>query len=64
MIIQVNHSLAAEQAKIAAEKKRQADYTKEADPLFFQWQAGESTQEEWLAKREEIRLRYPYPTEE
>jgi len=46
------------------ESLRQISYAQEADPLFFQWQAGEATQEEWLAKREEIRLRYPYPTEE
>jgi len=50
--------------KAQQEISRQSAYQKEADPLFFQWQAGESTQEEWLAKREEIRLRYPYPTEE
>jgi hypothetical protein len=53
-----------EELTVIAEAKRQAAYTQEADPLFFKWQAGEATQEEWLAKREEIRLRYPYPTEE
>ena len=31
----------------------------EADPLFFKWQAGEATQAEWQAKREEIRQRFP-----
>jgi hypothetical protein len=46
------------------ESLRQSAYTQEADPLFFKWQAGEATQKQWLAKREEIRLRYPYPTEE
>lgn len=34
-----------------------------ADPLFFKWQAGEGTEAEWLAKREEIRTRFPYPSE-
>lgn len=34
-------------------------YRQEADPLFFQWQRGESTQEAWLAKVAEIKLRYP-----
>ena len=53
--------LAAERA--TAESNRQADYTQEADPLFFKWQAGEGTEQEWLAKREEIRVRYPYPDE-
>jgi hypothetical protein len=45
------------------ESNRQAAYTQEADPLFFKWQAGEGTEQEWLAKREEIRSRYPYPEE-
>lgn len=39
---------------------RHAAYTAEADPLFFKWQAGEGTEEEWKAKRQEIRDRYPY----
>jgi hypothetical protein len=45
------------------ESKRQSAYTAEADPLFFKWQAGEATEAEWLAKREEIRARFPYPEE-
>ena len=48
--------------KIEAREKRAAAYRTEADPLFFQYQAGEVTKEEWLAKREEIRTRYPYPS--
>jgi hypothetical protein len=42
---------------------RAAAYREEADPLFFKWQAGEGTEADWLAKREEIRARYPYPDE-
>ena len=42
---------------------RKYAYTQESDPLFFKWQAGEGTEQEWLAKREEIRSRYPYPQE-
>lgn len=45
------------------EAKRQAAYTAEADPLFFKWQAGEATEAEWLAKRQEIRDLYPYSAE-
>jgi hypothetical protein len=45
------------------EVARQSAYTTEADPLFFEWQAGEATKEEWEAKRQEIRARYPYPEE-
>lgn len=43
------------------EQQRQSAYQQEADPLFFKWQAGEGTQEEWLAKRVEIAERHPYP---
>ena len=48
-------------AQAEQEAKRQSVYTAEADPLFFKWQAGEATEVEWLAKREEIRTRFPYP---
>jgi len=47
----------------AARSNRHAAYTAEADPRFFQWQAGEGTEADWLAKRQEIRDRYPYPAE-
>lgn len=43
------------------EKLRHTAYVAEADPLFFRWQAGEATEAEWKAKRQEIRERYPYP---
>jgi hypothetical protein len=42
------------------ERHRYDDYQREADPLFMKWQAGESTEAEWLAKRAEIKARYPY----
>jgi hypothetical protein len=45
------------------EAQRQAAFQSEADPLFFKWQAGEGTEAEWLMKREEIRNRFPYPTD-
>jgi len=41
-------------------RARQAAYTLEADPLFFKWQRGEITQQEWESKISEIRARYPY----
>jgi len=53
--------LIAEQPRKEAEALRSAAYQSEADPLFFQYQAGEVTKDEWMAKREEIRARYPYP---
>jgi len=54
--------VAQEQALASAQRNRAAAYRNEADPLFFKYQAGEVTKEEWLAKREEIRVRYPYPS--
>jgi hypothetical protein len=42
-------------------RQRKISFFEESDPLFFQWQSGESDKETWLSKREEIRLRYPYP---
>lgn len=40
-------------------EKRLRAYRDESDPLFFKWQRGEATQEEWLAKVAEIRQLYP-----
>ena len=48
----------------AAQAQRHAAYTEEADPLFFKYQRGEATEQEWLDKIEEIRARYPYPEDE
>jgi len=49
---------ALEPARIATENRRVA-YISESDPLFFKWQAGEATQEEWATKRQEIKERFP-----
>ena len=38
---------------------RQAAYVAESDPIFFKYQREEATKEEWLAKIEEIKARYP-----
>lgn len=56
--------VAHEQALESARAARAAAYAAEADPLFFKAQRGEATTEEWSAKVEEIRARYPYPTTE
>lgn len=41
-----------------AEKQRQEAYRNESDPLFFKWQRGEATEQEWLDKIQEIKERY------
>lgn len=46
--------------KIAQAEQNRADaYRNESDPLFFKWQRGESTEQEWLNKVNEIKTRYP-----
>lgn len=53
--------VAAEQAgRIAAiEEQRREAYAAESDPIFFRWQRGEATQQEWLDKITEIKARFP-----
>ena len=45
-----------------ARQARAAAFAAEADALFFKAQAGEIEMSEWIAKRDEIRARLPYPT--
>jgi hypothetical protein len=48
------------QARLESNRQSRAyAYREEADPLFFKSERGEATREEWLAKVEEIRNRYP-----
>lgn len=42
------------------EAARRFDYIREADALFFGFQRGENTEQEWLDKVAEIRARHPY----
>ena len=49
--------------KAEQEANRKLAYEAEADPLFFMSQRGEATAEEWQAKVQEIKARYPYPEE-
>ncbi len=44
-----------------AKHNRSVHYQVEADPLFFKYQRGDATKEEWLAKVEEIKARFPLP---
>lgn len=50
-----------EQLLATAEAQRAAAYREEADPLFFKYQRGEATKEEWIAKVDEIKARFPDP---
>jgi len=44
-----------------AKSNRQFSYRMDADPVFFDWQRGEATKEDWLAKCREIKDANPYP---
>jgi len=35
-------------------------YERESDPIFFKWQRGEGTQQEWLDAVELVKQQYPY----
>lgn len=52
--------LSVEMQNIYISKQRHAAYIKESDPLFFKYQRGDGTQQEWLDKIAEIKARYPY----
>lgn len=56
----VDKTVSPEDTNVYREKLRRLAYEAEADPLFFRYQRGDGTREEWLAKIEEIKLRYPY----
>jgi hypothetical protein len=50
-----------QQAQAEVDGLRHAAYVAESDPLFFQWQRGEATEEQWRDKVAEIQTRYPDP---
>jgi hypothetical protein len=43
------------------ESLRKAAYREESDPIFFDYQRGEATEDEWLDAIQDIKDRYPYP---
>jgi len=50
-----------EQQRAEIETQRRNAYTQEADPLFFSYQRGEATEQEWLDAIQDIKDRFPYP---
>lgn len=45
----------------SVERARQAAYAVQADPLFFQYQRGEVTEQEWLDAVQAVKDAHPYP---
>ena len=35
-------------------------YPTQSDPIFFEWQRGTKTEQEWLNAVEQVKLQYPY----
>ena len=50
-----------EVATEAIRNQRLSAYREESDPIFFDYQRGEATEEEWLNAIQDIKDRYPYP---
>ena len=45
----------------AVQKQRQAKYQAESDPVFFDFQRGEVTEQDWLDAVEAVKVALPYP---
>lgn len=50
-----------EHEKNKVEALRKTAYQETSDPLFFKWQSGEGTKEDWLAARGAVKSAYPDP---
>lgn len=42
--------------------RRATEYSRVSDPVFFQWQRGEATQEQWLDAVQQVKEQYPKKT--
>jgi len=45
----------------AVEAARRADYEATSDPLFFEWQRGDGTEQAWLDAVAAVKAAHPYP---
>ena len=59
-MITIDQNKLKEHKNAIAKANREQAYKEESDPLYFKWKRGEATEQEYLAKVEEIRARYPY----
>jgi hypothetical protein len=41
--------------------ERQAAYVAESDPVFFRWQRGQATEQDWLDAVASVNAAHPYP---
>ena len=47
----------------AVQKQRQAAYQAGSDPVFFDFQRGEATEQDWLDAVEAVKVAHPYPVD-
>jgi len=47
----------------AVEAARRAAYAAQSDPLFFEWQRGDGTEQAWLDAVAAVKAAHPYPPE-
>jgi len=45
----------------AVQNARRADYEAQSDPLFFEWQRGDGTEQAWLDAVAAVKAAHPYP---
>ena len=45
----------------AVENARRVDYEATSDPLFFEWQRGDGTEQAWLDAVAAVKAAHPYP---
>ena len=47
--------------KARMEMLRRANYSVDSDPVFFEWQRGDATEQDWLDAVQAVKDRFPYP---
>jgi len=50
-----------QQQLAAVEEARRTDYEAQSDPLFFEWQRGDGTEQAWLDAVAAVKAAHPYP---
>lgn len=50
--------------KAEAEEARRQAYVRVSDPVFFQWQRGEKTEQDWKDAIAQVEADYPIPGED
>jgi hypothetical protein len=48
-------------AVASVERARQAAYAQTTDPLYFRWQRGDATEQDWLDAVQAVKTAHPYP---